>query len=353
MKKLLPATLAALLTILSCSKADNTPRLVIITLDGLRWQELYSGADESLMGSNKYWRETPAERREALMPFIWQYVPEHGYMIGNRSKESYMQVSNTMNFSYPGYSEMFCGWADDERITSNNPVPNPNVSVLEVAWKDPRYNGSLSMYSSWESVRYAVNSERAGFPASSAHEPSFTNTYVTRMLEDMDAATPGEGFGYSERLDLITYGMAMETLRESHPKVFYVAFGDTDEFAHEGQYDNYLEAAHWTDRFIGRIVEYCESDPFYKGNTTYLITCDHGRGVGPEYTDHGENTARSGETWFMAFGKDVPVLGETSGNGPFYTRQFAATIADILDVDFTPGNGVKSAPIDPEYSEND
>ena len=189
MKRLLPATLAALLTILSCSKADNTPRLVIITLDGLRWQELYSGADESLMGSNKYWRETPAERREALMPFIWQYVPEHGYMIGNRSKESYMQVSNTMNFSYPGYSEMFCGWADDERITSNNPVPNPNVSVLEVAWKDPRYNGSLSMYSSWESVRYAVNSERAGFPASSAHEPSFTNTYVTRMLEDRASAT--------------------------------------------------------------------------------------------------------------------------------------------------------------------
>ena len=44
-----------------------------------------------------------------------------------------------MSFSYPGYSEMFCGWPDDDRIDSNDPVPNPNVSVLEVVNQDPRY----------------------------------------------------------------------------------------------------------------------------------------------------------------------------------------------------------------------
>ena len=150
MKRLFFLGAVALAALLSCSKGDNDPRLVIITFDGLRWQELFSGADEDLVESARfvpdpaalkqaYWRDTPQERREVLMPFIWSYVPEHGYLIGNREKNSLMQVANKMWFSYPGYSEMFCGWPDDGRINSNDPVPNPNVSVLEVVNQDPRY----------------------------------------------------------------------------------------------------------------------------------------------------------------------------------------------------------------------
>ncbi len=362
MKKYLVVFAAALMMLASCTSGNNDPRLVIITFDGLRWQELFTGADESLVGDtrfvrnpealkNAYWKNTPEERREALMPFVWSYVPQHGYLLGNRNKNSRMQVSNTMNFSYPGYSEMFCGWPDDERVHSNDPVPNPNTSVLEVANRDPRYKGKLMMYSSWESIRYAVNNERGGFPASSAHEPSYTKTYVTDILQDMDAGTPDGGFGEGERMDYITYGMAMETLRKDHPKVFYVGFGDTDEYSHGGQYDLYLDAAHWTDLYIRRIVEYCESDPFYKGKTTYILTCDHGRGSGAAFRNHGESMRGSNETWFMAFGAGIPAKGETTDNGPFYTRQFAATIADILGIDFTPDNGEKSVAFDPSFYE--
>ena len=160
MKKYFLSGILALAALVSCNKGDNDPRLVIITYDGLRWQEVFSGADEELVGNPKYakdpealkakyWRETAEERRETLLPFLWSYVPQHGYMIGNRFKNSVVQVANKMNFSYPGYSEMFCGWADDERIDSNDPVPNPNVSVLEVVNADPRYKGKVMMYSSW------------------------------------------------------------------------------------------------------------------------------------------------------------------------------------------------------------
>ena len=359
MKRIVLLGALALAALVSCSTGDKDPRLVIITFDGLRWQELYSGADAELIGNSKfvryqdetrakYWKETPEERREALMPFVWSYAPTHGYMLGNRFKNSQMKVSNTMNFSYPGYSEMFCGWADDARIDSNDPNPNPNVSVLEVVNQDPRYKGKVMMYSSWESIRFAVNNERGGFKASSAHEPCYTEGYVANLLQDVDAGTPDGGFGYSERFDCVTYGMAMETLTKEHPKVFYVGFGDTDEFAHEGKYDLYLDAIHWTDLYIRRIIEYCESDPFYKGKTTYLLTCDHGRGRGEAFRGHGESVRGSEQTWFIAMGKGVPVEGETSENGVYYTKQFAATIADILGVDFTPGNGEKCQPLAPD-----
>ena len=140
MKKILFA-LIVLAGLASCSGGDNDPRLVIITFDGLRWQEVFTGVDSFLVGNPdyvrnpeelkaKYWRDTPEERRQVLMPFIWSYGAENGFLVGNRNKGSQMQVANTKNYSYPGYSEMFCGWADDERVNSNNPVPNPNKSVL-------------------------------------------------------------------------------------------------------------------------------------------------------------------------------------------------------------------------------
>ena len=358
MKKFILAAAAALLTLISCTKGDDDPRLVIITFDGLRWQELFSGADEGLVGDTRfvkdpealkaaYWRDTPEARREALMPFVWSYVPQHGYFLGNRDKNSLMQVANDKNFSYPGYSEMFCGYPDDERVDSNDPVPNPNHSVLEAVNADPRYKGSVMMLSSWESIRFAVNNERGGFPGSSAHEPLYVETAMATLLQEIDEHLPG--FGGGERADFITAGFALETLKEAHPKVFYVGFGDTDEFSHAGEYDAYLDAAHWTDGFIRRIVESCEADPFYKGKTTYILTCDHGRGRGAGFQSHGADVRGSNQTWFIAFGKGIPVLGETRDNGIFYTKQFAATIADILGVEFTPDNGQKCEPFDPAY----
>ncbi len=349
---------AIVLLLASCSKGGNDPRLVIITFDGLRWQEVFSGAAAGIVDNPEYvkdtaamkaayWRDTPEERRQALMPFIWSYVPEHGYLIGNREKGSRMEVSNKMKFSYPGYSEMFCGWGDDERINSNDPIPNPNTSVLEVAHRDPRYKGSIMVYASWESIRYAMNNERGGFPGSAKYEPGLSDTPTTHLLDEMQDGMPHH-WG-TERFDSFTYAYALETLKKDHPKVLYVGFGDTDEWAHAGQYDRYLESAHWTDAFIRRIVETCEADPFYKGKTTYILTTDHGRGRGEKYKHHSADIRGSGETWFIAFGKGIPVLGETSDNGVFETRQFAATIADILGIDFTPDNGERCAPIDPTY----
>ena len=72
-----------------------------------------------------YWRATPEERREALMPFVWQVIAKQGQIFGNRDKGSDAFVTNHMFFSYPGYNETLCGFPDDERIHSNDNTPNP------------------------------------------------------------------------------------------------------------------------------------------------------------------------------------------------------------------------------------
>ncbi|HSY67674.1 MAG TPA: hypothetical protein VK813_03475 [Edaphobacter sp.] len=116
--------------------------VLLVMTDGLRWQEVFRGADPTLLtkaNNNEqpvdalaqlYLQPTPEERRAALMPFLWSHIVPEGEIYGNRDKGSEAYVTNGLNFSYPGYNETLTG-RPDPRITSNDNVPNPNVTVLE------------------------------------------------------------------------------------------------------------------------------------------------------------------------------------------------------------------------------
>ncbi|MBO7119393.1 MAG: hypothetical protein J6W03_03640 [Bacteroidaceae bacterium] len=337
------------------SKVVGDTRLVIITIDGLRWQEVFMGIDESLMANTKevrdvdqlrrmYWRHTPVDRRKSLMPFVWNTIATQGTLIGNRTLGSVMQVANKTNISFPGYSEMMTGFVDDA-ITSNDPVANPHRNVLEAANEDLRYKGNVVMYGSWKSTRYAIHNEEAHIPASVSYEKNIakSQTSVLEMVDKMLAGMPR--YWRSEHFDAFTYAYALETIKADHPKVIWISFGDCDEWAHARKYDLYLDAANATDTFIQDIYETCEADKFYKGKTTYLITCDHGRGDGAEWGSHGSSIKGSEATWLMLLGKGIEPKGETLNNGPFLTKQVAATIAHILDIEFTPDDGAPLQPI--------
>ena len=343
--------LLSLMPLMLCAKGDKDTRLVIITIDGLRWQEVFSGAEENLVSDPKqvrdtelyrktYWRSTPEERREALMPFVWNTIAKKGILIGNRDKNSMMQVANKTNISYPGYCEMMTGMVDDA-ITSNDPVNNPHRNVLETANEDPRYKGNVVMYGSWKSTRFAIHNEPAGIPASVSYEPNVAKKQTPRLQLAQRMLEGMPHLWRSEHFDAFTYAFALETLLNDHPKVMWISFGDCDEWGHARKYDLYLDGAKGTDAFIRDIYEACEADRFYRGKTTYLITCDHGRGFGNEWTNHGSGTKGSEATWVMMLGKGVEAVGETTECGPFYTKQIAATIASFLGIDFTPDDGAE------------
>ena len=114
--------LAFSLTALSADNAAagrKTENVVLFMTDGLRWQEVFEGADEPLLTKENgglkekevesfrkaYWRDTPEARREALLPFFWSVLARQGQVYGNPKKGSVAQVTNGMNFSYPGYNE--------------------------------------------------------------------------------------------------------------------------------------------------------------------------------------------------------------------------------------------------------
>tara|TARA_R110000868_G_scaffold34421_1_gene124317 strand:- start:13047 stop:14144 length:1098 start_codon:yes stop_codon:yes gene_type:complete len=327
------------------NKATN-PKIILITLDGLRWQDLYTGADPLLIANSAYvedttelkehfWKDSPVKRREALMPFFWTEVVKMGQLHGNRALNSKVDVTNTLWFSYPGYNEILTGKADDDRITSNDKRNNPNKTILELSNNLPQYKGKVAAFGSWDVFPYIVNEERSGVPVNAGFELAKGNGLTEKelFLNDLQPKVPSP-WG-SVRLDAFTHYYALELMKKEHPELVYISYGETDDFAHDGEYDSYLKSAHNTDALIKELWEYTQQDAFYKDNTVFIITTDHGRGTEPLETwkHHGSNIKGAGQTWMVLFGKGVDTLGEVKTNEQLYTNQIAPTILNLLKIE--------------------
>jgi hypothetical protein len=136
------------------------------------------------------------------------------------------------------------------------------------------------------------------------------------------------------RHDAFTFQAALDYLRSDAPRVFFIALGDTDEYAHEGRYDRYLRAAHNVDTDLRLLWETLQSQPEYRGSTALLVTTDHGRGGPPRaWRDHGAKVSGADAIWIAALGPDVPALGERHDTDPVTQAQVAATVAAMLGED--------------------
>src|SRR4051812_36798735 len=339
-----------------CSFADlKTRNLFLIITDGFRWQEVFNGADPALMADKGgvkntnelrqvFWRDNPRERREALLPFFWSHIGKEGQLWGNQSLGSVVKVSNGQNFSYPGYNEIITGIADP-RVDSNAKKPNPNINVFEWLNTRPGFRGKVAVLGTWDVFPYIFNIQRSGLPIWPGWEPAFSRSeiavpkYLTDLMND---ATP---LWHDLIQDTFLFQAASDFAKEKKPRLLFIGFGETDEWAHAGRYDLYLHAAHHVDRFIKELWETAQSIPQYHNKTTFIITADHGRGSGLEdWKGHGAEVAGSAGDWLAVIGPDTPALGECRSSSCVHA-QIAGTIAALLGEDFKPASPQSGNPV--------
>ncbi|MCO4294265.1 phosphoglyceromutase [Solitalea sp. MAHUQ-68] len=346
MKKL-PLLIVCLFTF--CSFAQTKPKtknVILITLDGYRWQELFRGADSSLINNKEFtqdakgitkefWAETAQERRQMLMPFIWGTIAKQGQIYGNRDLNNKVDVTNPYWFSYPGYSELLCGYADTA-VNSNNKKNNPNVTVLEFLNNKPEFKGKVAAFGSWEVFPYIINRDRSKIPVNAGYEKveGSNLSASTELLNVMQTQVP-DPFG-AERLDVFTHYLAKEYMIQHHPRVLFIGHGETDEWAHEGHYDFYLRSANYIDQYLADLWNFIQHDSFYKDQTTLIITADHGRGEAKDgnWRHHSKKIEGANQIWLAAIGPDVLSTGEIKSDGQLFQNQVAATLAHLLGIEF-------------------
>src|SRR5580693_5295817 len=352
---------AALLLFCSPGFAGKTENVVLIVSDGLRWQEIFTGAEERLItdrsGGNwvaeaelrkRYWRADADARRAALFPFLWGTVAKQGQIFGNRRKQSDAHVTNGKAFSYPGYNEMSTGYPNDA-IDSNEYGPNPNATVFEWLNKFDELRGRVAIYGTWNVYDNIFNKSRSGLVMQTGWTlpplsgPETPRDALLRELYSTTTQFDEEDVGNSFlQVSLIDY------VRTGQPRVLFVGYGETDNWAHQGRYDLVLDSAHRFDHLVKQLWDTMQAIPQYHGTTTFIITADHGRGSGlSEWKEHGVEEKGSENIWIAVMGPDTAPLGERSHIAPVTQSQIAATVAALVGKDYVAAVPRAAQPIAP------
>lgn len=303
----------------------NQRNVILITSDGLRWQEVFRGANPAMytelhnvttptLAEKRFGTTETTNRRDLLLPFLWQTAAARGQLYGNRDKGSIARVTNERWFSYPGYNELLTRLPDNS-IASNRKIPNKNISVLEWLNNKPELKGKVVAFTRWDAFPAILNTTRSGLKVESGI-PDPYDTYKKYLLEHK-------------------------------PRVSFVAFGATDGFGHAGKYYDYLDAAHTVDNHMADLWQTLQSMPEYKDNTTIIYTADHGRGnskTGPKsWNSHARNVPESDSLYLVIWGPDTPHRGEVEQGEEVTQAQVAATVAQALGYDY-PAEQPKAAP---------
>jgi hypothetical protein len=350
-------TIVMLLIVTGITAQQKTENLVIVTLDGMRWQEVFGGADSAILknkkytkdssgSSKKFWADDAIERRKKLFPFLWNTIATEGQLYGNRWVGNKVNNDNRYWFSYPGYNEIFTGYPDT-LVNSNDKKWNKNTNALEFINQQKKYTGKVAAFATWDVFPYILNTQRSGIYVNADVDTlKFANPQL-QLINDMQFLTTRP---IDVRPDVFTYFAAREYMKAYQPKVVYIAFDETDDFAHAGEYDQYLKSAYAQDAMIADLWKYIQSTAQYKNKTTLIITCDHGRGdkIKDEWKHHGSKIEDAGQIWIAAIGPNTKMLGEVKTETLLYQKQLAATFAKLLGFTFT-ANHTVAAPIESIY----
>lgn len=325
----------------------KTEAVVLITADGLRWQEIFNGMDARLMNEksagmeeqaapllrDRLWKETPEARREALMPFFWRHLAPHGIVLGNVAKKSSVRVTNAYRVSYPGYSEILTGRAQDEVIRGNKAIRNPTPTVLEfLKEKLGLTRPQVALFASWE-MFHNIGEHTPGAITINAGYEGVDDAASPRAKElaalQFAARSPWD----EARHDYVTFELALDYLRRVHPRVLYISFDETDDWAHMRRYDRVLEAIQYLDHTIETLWSALQSMPEYRDRTTLVVTSDHGRGdTLKDFSDHGSKVEGAEQIWLAIAGPDTPAVGEAVDTATFHQRDITPTILELLGV---------------------
>ena len=331
-----------------CIAQSSEQNVFIITLDGTRWQEIFKGADKTLLRNDtyvkdtalmlqQYWHQDIEERRRRLLPFFWSVIAKQGQLHGNREYYNDVNVANLYKISYPGYSEMFTGFPD-KLFIPNLAVNNPRSNVLQFINEQPGYKGQVAAFCSWRVFPFILDEKGGKLPVNAGYEQMAGSDSNSVLVNNVQQSIYEQN---NTRHDLLTYECAKNYIEQHHPKVVYIALGETDEFAHKGEYDTYLQKIHQADAMIAELWYYVQTTPFYKNNTSFIITTDHGRGrKTTNWKGHGFWVAGSGETWMAMLGTGIDAGGEMKQPQQIYQKQLAATVASLLGINFTPKHKV-------------
>jgi hypothetical protein len=304
--------------------------VVLVVLDGVRWQEIFGGADRALARERGLNPLAWASAR-ALMPNLQRALETRAIALGAPGHGAELSASGPQFISLPGYLEIFSGHPDP--ACGSNDCARPPARTIADDVSEAGETGDAAVVASWPTIARAASADGSRLVVSAGRKRV---SHGELLREDEAAVTwmdrgahakawPGEG---DYRPDAFTSRLALRTLATLRPRFLFVGLGDADEYGHRNDYRSYLEAIHASDAFLGDLFSTLDDMGARGRHTTVVVTADHGRAYG--FKDHGARYPESGRVWLVAASGDLHEHGLVAAAQRRTLSQIAPTVRALL-----------------------
>ncbi|MBI3556805.1 MAG: alkaline phosphatase family protein, partial [Deltaproteobacteria bacterium] len=266
---------AALFTCLGAWAGD--PKVVLVVLDGVRALEVENKATDD--------DGRPVSTAE-LLPNLTA-LRKKGVFFSD------FKISNPAGVSFPAYADIFAGRRQEKIIGNKTPAEDRHSHYPTIF--DALFEGlhlsfnDLAIHASWSAICELAGAadfyRSCGWKTGLGHDKYLKPEVYKDSRSDMD-----------------TFFEFASEVPKRHPRFIFVHLVDADEEAHLQQdaqeklglnygIFNYHKALTEEDYYLGRMWKLLQDDPFYKDNTTLIVTTDHGRDNFPDgkfWNGHGE-----------------------------------------------------------------
>jgi hypothetical protein len=288
-KKSLALWMIASVLSLPCVADDKAsgPNVILLTLDGVRWEEVFQGVDQG----------QSLDANPRIFDFLLNHLSNYGVLYGDRTKGETVTVGNRFQNSLPGYQSIMAGAA--QPCTSNSCGRITTETFPERLARELKLQPEqVATIASWERIALAVEHQAGGTFVNTGNTPMPVAAGLGINADKTNGAQAGDTPPWKDaRYDKYTFAHAMSYLQEKKPRFLFIGLNDTDEWGHKGNYTNYLSSLREYDERIKSLVNTLEQLGEYGRRTTLIITTDHGRGEGNDWNEHGSGYPGSKYVW--------------------------------------------------------
>jgi hypothetical protein len=294
--------------------AGHIKHVIYFTLDGVRWQDVFLNHD--------------------YLPLLWHKHAKNAAIYGAPGTNSTMEVAS-IPVSLPSYQSQMAGSVPQNGPCGDNECGRITVETFPEALVKRHHflKKDVASISSWEVTDYAVESSADTIFNNNGTRPMYdpdTHTADT-VMENVNQQQVADYPGDDTRLDKHTFAQAMHYFEKYQPRFLWISFGDADEYAHADKLDEYHQALRFSDQALDQLIALLHK-MHLEDDTMIIVTTDHGRGNGDNWTDHGEEFPESKQTWAFVFNGELTPISEEKGVKHFSTLSIRPTVEKVFGV---------------------
>jgi len=315
------------------SRPEAQPALtiVIVTLDGVRWHEVFDGVDSALARE----RGLPAEAvvgAAELMPNLHAIIDTHGVALGAPNHGATISASGPNFVSLPGYAELLSGRRGTACHDNQCPGAGTRTIIDELAAGSTLARPDVAVVTSWAEIARVASVDAPSALISSGRHGGATRAEFARDAEERELLLRGEAAGPAPgngdfRPDALTADLAIHHLQAHPTRFLFVGLGEPDEYGHQGNYAGYLDALRRADTRIAEIDADLQRLAARGTRTALFITADHGRA--DSFNEHGSKFPESARVWLVASGSALRTGGLLAAPSERRLADVAPTMREI------------------------